>query len=794
MFEIYSNSAKMALFYARNFCQEYRNEVITPEHLLLGILKENEDIFQEITSELKEIKKSIKNSLSKEKLNKPFVFEKENVILSESIKQILAFANHLAQTLNSEKVELEHLIFSILKSNTLASQLLKSYGISTFKIRKYIQNKEKEKNVKNLPIFLETYALNLNRWVQSGKCFPHIGRENEIERLISILGRYSKNNALLIGEAGVGKTALVEALTMKILQGETPPFLKNMQIYAIDLGQLISGTKYRGQFEERLKEILKEATENENIILFIDEIHTIIGAGSSEGSLDAANILKPPLSRGQLRCIGATTYKDFKKYIEKDKALMRRFQTIMLIPSTEEDTLNILKKVKNKIEEYHQVYFPEETLKAIVHYSNQYIQGRVFPDKAIDVLDEVAARVKIKSQLPTASEKMLIEELKEINEKIKENIEKKDFENAFNLKNEEIEIKEALKILKTRNPNTGQIVSVKDVEEVISIISGVPYSFFFHNNEELFNKLKNCLKKEVLYQNEAIDKILKTFKNSFFFQQRKEKPSPVLLFYGQTGTGKTFISNLIAKEVLPNPRVYYTLEMSEYSEKFMLSKLIGSPPGYVGYEEGGHLTEFIKRNPFSLILFENIDKANSEILRIIIKIIEKGYIEDSTGEIVNFKNTIIFFTITTKSNKKILGFEDKQKKKDQKEEIENLEEIKKLVPSELLDKIDQIVFFKPFTPSELKNILKNKLKIFLEDLHNKGFTVIIENEVFENLAKKIDKNKECNAFVVENIFKTELKNPLNYFISSLDAPCKILVFLYENNILFKKEDHYAPVV
>lgn len=794
MFEIYSNSARMALFYARNFCQEYKNEVITPEHLLLGILKENEDIFHEITPELKEIKKSIKNSFSKEKLSKPFVFEKENVILSESIKQVLAFANYLAQTLKSEKVELEHLILSILKSNTVASQLLKSYGISTFKIRKYIQDKEKEKNAKNQPIFLETYALNLNRWVQSGKCFPYIGRENEIERLISILGRYSKNNALLIGEAGVGKTALVEALSMKIVQGETPPFLKNMQIYAIDLGQLISGTKYRGQFEERLKEILKEATENENIILFIDEIHTIIGAGSSEGSLDAANILKPPLSRGQLRCIGATTYKDFKKYIEKDKALMRRFQTIMLIPSTEEDTLNILKKVKNKIEEYHQVYFPEETLKAIVLYSNQYIQGRVFPDKAIDVLDEVAARVKIKSQLPTASEKMLMEELKEINEKIKENIEKKDFENAFNLKNEEVEIKEALKILKNRNPNTGQIVSVKDVEEVISIISGVPYSFFFPNNEELFNKLKNYLKKEVLYQNEAIDKIMKTFKNSFFFNEKKERPAPVLLFYGNSGSGKTFVSNLIAKEILPNPRAYYTLEMSEYSEKYMLSKLIGSPPGYVGYEEGGNLTEFIKRNPFSLILFENIDKANSEILRIIIKILERGYIEDSTGEIVNFKNTIIFFTITTKSSKKILGFEDGQKKKDQKEEIENLEEIKKLVPSELLDKIDKIVFFKPFTPFELKNILKNKIKIFLEDLYNNGFKVKIENEVFENLAKKIDKKKECNAFFVENIFKTEFKDPLNYFISSLDAPCQIAVFLYNNNILFKKEDHYAPVV
>lgn len=793
MFENYSNSARMALFYARNFSQEFRNEVLTPEHLLLGIFKENEDIVQEIIPNFKEIKKSLENSLLKEKLNKPFVFEKENVILSESTKQVLAFASHLVQTLKNEKVELEHLILSILKNNTLASQLLKSYGISTFKIRKYIQDKEKEKSIKKEPILLETYALNLNRWVQSGKCFPHIGRENEIERLISILGRYSKNNALLIGEAGVGKTALVEALSMKIVQDETPPFLKNMQIYAIDLGQLISGTKYRGQFEERLKGILKEAIENENIILFIDEIHTIIGAGSSEGSLDAANILKPPLSRGQIRCIGATTYKDFKKYIEKDKPLMRRFQTIMLTPSTEDETLNILKEIKNKIEEYHQVYFPDETLKAIVHYSNQYIQGRVFPDKAIDVLDEVASRVKIKNQLPTSSEKMLIEELKEINKKLKENIEAKDFENAFNLKSEEIEIKEALRILKNRNPNTGQIVSVRDVEEVISIISGVPYSFFFSNNEERFIKLKDYLKKEILYQNEAIDKILKTFKNSFFFKQKRERPSPVLLFYGQTGTGKTFISNLIAKEILPNPRAYYALEMSEYSEKFMLSKLIGSPPGYVGYEEGGTLTEFIKRNPFSLILFENIDKAHREILGTISKILEKGYLEDSAGEIVHFKNTIIFFTITTKSNKKILGFEDRQKKKEQKEEAGNFEEIKKLIPSELLDKIDQIVFFKPFTPLELKNILKIKIKYFIQDLDKKGFTVIIRNEVLENLTKKIDKTKECNASIVENIFNNEFKNPLNYFISSLEAPCKIEVLFYENNILFKKENNYAPV-
>lgn len=790
MFEKYTNSARMALFYARNFSQEMRSDAITPEHLLLGIIEEREDILREIVTETEEIKRKLQNLLAKDKLSRALVFEKESVVLAENTKQILAMACEFANFYCSENVDLEHLLLGILKTSSPASNILKYAGVSTLKIKKLIQGKEKEAPLK--PVLLENYGLNLNKWVQSEKCFPVVGREKELERLINILGRFIKNNALLIGEAGVGKTALVEALSMKIVKGQVPPYLKNMQIYALDMGQLIAGTKYRGQFEERIKGIIKEAMEFENIILFIDEIHTLVGAGSSEGSLDAANLLKPSLSRGQIRCIGATTLKDFKKYFEKDKALMRRFQTIILNPPSEEETLNILKEIKEKIERYHNVFFPEETLKAIVSYSNQYIQGKVFPDKAIDIMDEVASKVKNKSQMPTLSESILYEELKEIKEKMKIYMEKRDFESAFNLKKEEAEISQALKIIKEKTPNTLKMISVKDVEEVISDISGLPYSLFFPKGEDFFKKLKEGMVKQIFYQNEAVQKLIKSISNSFYSKEKKEKPNLSVLLAGPTGTGKSTSISLLAKEILPNPKFFYKMEMSEYSEKHWVSKIIGSPPGYVGYEEGGNLTEFVKSYPFSFLLLENIDKANREILNLIIQILEKGFLEDSSGETVDFRNTKIFMTVTLKTEKGSLGFGSSKSKKSGEREEEYLEKLKKILPLELLNKLDCFIFFKPFSPPELKNIMKFKIKQILEDLKNKGFSVNIKNDVYEKIFKKIEKNIDSGANYVENLVKSEIRDPLYSFISSLEPPAQIEVFLFEENILIKKEYSYAP--
>lgn len=793
MFERYSNSARMALFYARNISQEMRSEVIAPEHLLLGILEEREDILKGFLSEPEELKKKLQNLLIKEKFTKPMVFEKENVILGENTKQILALATDIASTLKNEKVELEHLLLALLKTACPASNLLKYSGISTYKIRKLIQNKEAERGSPLKPVLLETYGLNLNRWVTGEKCFPVIGRERELDRLINILGRFIKNNALLIGEAGVGKTALVEALSMKILKGQVPSYLKNMQIYSLDMGQLISGTKYRGQFEERLKAIIKEAMEFENIILFIDEIHTIIGAGSSEGSLDAANLLKPALSRGQIRCIGATTLKDYKKYLEKDKALMRRFQKIMIYPPTEEETLRILKGIKEKIEKFHGVFFPEDTLKSIISYSNKYLPGRVFPDKAIDIMDEVASKVKNKSQMPTLSESILYEELKEISEKMKKLIEKKDFEGAFNLKKEEAEIREALKTIKEKNTNTLKLISVKDVEEVISDISDVPYTFFFAKGEEFSKKIKEYIKKQIFYQNDAVQKVIKIISSAISSKEKKARPYPVVLLAGPAGTGKSTLVSLISKEVLPNPKFFYKMEMSEYTEKHWVSKIIGSPPGYVGYEEGGNLTEFVKRYPFSFILFENIDRANRDILLFISQLLEKGFLEDSSGEIVDFQNTRIFMTVTLKHNEVEFGFSNSKEKTTENLEERYRKELKKILPSELINRIDLVVFFKPFSFQELKNIMKFKIKTIVEDLKKKGYSLNIKNEVFEKLFKKIEKNLDGGANYVENLIKNEISEPLTAYLSEIEPPAKIEIFLFEDNILIKKDYGYAPV-
>lgn len=792
MFENYSNSARMVLFYAKNIAVETKSDAITPEHLLLGIAHELEENPKGIGLELKELREKLESFIKSSGKEKFLLFDKENIILSDTAKQALAFAYHFSQSLKSEKVDLEHLILGILKTQSYASSLLKSYGVSIFKIRKLILDKEKEISYPKAPLLLETYGLCLNKWVQSGKCFPFVGRQKELERLINILGRFTKNNAILIGEAGVGKTALVEALSARIVEGTVPPFLKNAKIYAIDMAQLISGTKYRGQFEERLKGIIKEAIENENIILFIDEIHTLIGAGSSEGSLDAANILKPPLSRGQIRCIGATTLKDFKKYIEKDKALMRRFQTILLMPATEEETLEILKEIKKKIEDFHNVYFPEETLKAIVEYSDRFLHGRFFPDKAIDLMDEVAAKVKIKRQMPTSSEKMLLDELNEISEKINEAIKEKDFKKAFSLKNQEIEIKEALKLLKSKTPNTKNIVCVKDIEEVVSLISGPFSPFFFKQDDEKLEEIFFKISEELNYLSSEARKIGDFLAKSLISKEKKQKPRASILLYGPKGVGKTSLSNILAKEFLSSPHYIYKMDMSEYSERFMSSKIIGSPPGYVGYEEGGALTEFVKKYPFSFIIIKNLQKASREVLNIFSSIFENGFLEDSHGDIVDFRNTIIFLLADVDFKFQDFGFKDE----DWFDALDRYEreaknEIKNIVPQEILKNVDVEILIYPPSYGHIQIQIEKKIYKFLRELKEKNYFIKINKEAIEFFLRKIEKNRIKTFSEMEKLFKIEFEEKILNFLSEKEPPLRLEIYIKNGAIHIREEFAYA---
>jgi|CXWL01.1.fsa_nt_gi ATP-dependent Clp protease ATP-binding subunit ClpC len=741
MFEKYNEKARRALFFARYEASKLGSRVIESEHILLGILREGEETVAEVFRRFHLKPEEIRREIEGERVFVERISSTAELPLSEESKKILAYASHEAEGMLHATVGSEHLLIGILRvESCLAMRILVQHGLEVFSVREEVLSIVKEREAsqqrKELP-FLTEYGRELTTLAAEGAFDPLIGREDEVDRIIQILSRRTKNNPILLGEPGVGKTAIVEGLAERIVQGRVPIFLAKKRIVALDLSLIVAGTKYRGQFEERLKGILKELRESKDLLVFIDEIHSLIGAGSAEGSLDAANILKPALSRGEVSCIGATTLKEYRKYIEKDRSLLRRFQSIQVDPPTEDETLEILEGIKDRYESFHKVRYSDGALKTAIHQSTRYITDRHLPDKAIDILDEAGARVKLRKVKDTQNLRRLEQEIRDVVQEMKAAISDKSFERAVYLREREIELREDLERLHAAADLEGVLeVGRRDIEEVISAWTGIPMASLESHEAERLMQMEATLKERVVGQDRAISAISRAIRRSRLGVSNPHRPVGSFIFLGPSGVGKTEIARRLAEFLFGTDRALVRFDMSEYMEKHAVSKLIGSPPGYVGHEEGGQLTERIRRQPYSLVLFDEIEKAHPDVANLLLQILEDGILTDAYGNLVDFKNSLVLMTSNLGSRLVVrggrMGFGEGVPEADfRRIEEEILADLRRSFSPEFINRIDEVIVFNPLGTEHLRAIVDIQLREVNQTLADRGLVLEVSLEARE---------------------------------------------------------------
>jgi ATP-dependent Clp protease ATP-binding subunit ClpC len=776
MFEKYNEKARRALFFARYEASKLGSRVIESEHILLGVLREGEEIIKEIFSRFNVKPEQIRREVEGDRLFVDRISSSAELPLSEESKKILAYAAHEAESMLHQYVGTEHLLIGILRvESSTAARILTAKGLNVYGVREetisILKEREADKQKKELP-FLAEYARDLTAMAHSAQFDPLIGREKEVERIIQILSRRTKNNPILLGEPGVGKTAIVEGLAQRIVDGNVPLFIANKRILSLDLSLIVAGTKYRGQFEERLKGIIKELKENTDIIIFIDEIHSLIGAGSAEGSLDAANILKPALSRGEISCVGATTIREYRRYIEKDRSLLRRFQAINVAPPNEVETLQILEGVKERYENFHKVKYSDTAIRSAVYQSNRYITDRFFPDKAIDILDEAGAKVKLRRVADTQNLRRLESEIRSIVKEMKKAISDKDFEKAVFLREREIELKEEVERFKQERDTVGEElmeVTKRDVEEIISSWTDIPVTSIEADEAAKLINMEDSLMRRVVGQDKAIRAISRAIRRSRLGVASPNRPMGSFIFLGSSGVGKTEVARRLAEFLFGSQRHLVRFDMSEYMEKHAVSKLIGSPPGYVGHEEGGQLTERVRRNPYSVVLLDEIEKAHPDIANILLQILEDGILTDSLGNQVDFRNTLIIMTsnlgtrfLTTKGH---MGFREQSSEGDQKSaEAMIHQELKKEFSPEFINRIDDIIIFNPLTQNELRAICRLLVDDVNLALVQKGVQIAIDDSVIDWLLRRAEEESNSGARPLRRAIQRYIEDELSEFL------------------------------
>src|SRR5271157_2265538 len=790
MFERYTEKARRVIFFARYEASQFGSPYIETEHLLLGLLREDKALanrFLRSHAAVESIRKQIEGHTTiREKVSTSV-----DLPLSHECKRVLAYGAEEAERLNHKHIGTEHLLLGLLREEKcFAADILHERGLRLSQVREEIARSSSEKMSSNRPkesSLLSEFSRDLTQAAMDGLLDPLIGRDYELERVVQILCRRTKNNPVLIGEPGVGKTAIVEGLAHK-------------RILALDLSLIVAGTKYRGQFEERLKTIMKELMENQNAIIFIDELHTLVGAGSAEGSLDAANILKPALSRGEIQCIGATTPAEFRKSIEKDRSLERRFQAVKVPPPTETDAVKILFGIKDRYEKFHAVTYTDESLKYSVYHSNRYIPDRYLPDKAVDLVDEAGARVKLRqSSLP--GEMIDVQKrIKFIVHRMENAIANHEFEKARFYSDEERKERENMRQLREKynldDSSTG-VVTKEDIEDVVARWTGVPMTSIKEEEIAKLLRIEDELHTRIISQDRAISALARAIRRSRAGLKAPGRPVGSFLFLGPTGVGKTEVARRLAEFLFGSERSLVRFDMSEFMEKHSVSKLIGSPPGYVGYEEGGQLTERVRRSPYSVILLDEIEKAHPDVFNILLQVFEDGQLTDGLGNTVDFRNTIIIMTSNIGARlmqkKTGLGFTEAGTEKKTEEQV--MAEVKKVFNPEFLNRLDEIILFNALTDNDLLCIIDLLVSQLNETLVHRQVTLIMTAEARKWLLDKTG-DRNYGARPLRRAIQKYIEDPLSETLiqGKLSRPATLEVYKDGDALAFRPLAEAGPVV
>lgn len=773
MFEKYTDKARRVLFFARYEASQFGASTITSAHLLLGLIRESEKTTMQMLEQMGINIAELKDRIVAQHQNTPKSTTNTATVeipLSEETKRVLHYALKESMSLNHKYVGVEHILLGVLRDeHAFASQLLTEMGADLYRSKEIlldILKEEKLKKKKKEHPLLGEFSRNLTDLAERGAFDRLIGREKEIERIVQIMARRRKNNPILLGEPGVGKTSIVEGLAQRIIQGDVPIELMDKRIYALDLSLVVAGTKYRGQFEERLKSIIAEASKDTSVILFIDEIHSIIGTGAAEGSLDAANILKPALSRGEIQAIGSTTHREFSKYIEKDRALVRRFQPVNILPPTENEAEYILFGLKDHYESFHRVRYSDDAIRGSVYLSNRYITDRALPDKALDLLDEAGARVKLANSTNTQAIRNLEKDLRQVADDMNEAVANKDFERAVVLREYEIKIRTQIQEEKDAVNRESEVLEVGlvDVESVVSSWTGVPVTAMQREDKQRLANMEAVLKGHIVGQDAAISAVSRAIRRSRTGLKSPNRPMGAFLFLGPTGVGKTELSKQLANFLFGDPKKLIRFDMSEYMEKHSVSKMIGSPPGYVGFEEGGQLTDRVKRNPYSIVLFDEIEKAHPDLVNILLQIFEDGQVTDAFGNAIDFRNAIIIMTSNVGSkqivSEKSLGLTQPKNQKDRNMKREAMRELKRVFRPEFINRIDEVVVFDKLEEPELLEICGLLVEEINQNLLKNHLFVEIDEEGLRLLLSLTEQDRQYGARPLRRIIQRHIEDPL----------------------------------
>ena len=750
MFERFTDKGRKIIILAREEAERHQNDYLGTEHLVLAVLRETDGIALTIIKKMGLSSEQIRLEIERNLPGGGTTMTFGEIPFSPRVKKVIEYAVEEARLLGHNHIGSEHLLLGLLREEEgIGGKILRSLGANLLTARQLTvtflrKSAPRERDRKSNTPALDEFGRDLTQLAQEGHLDPVIGRADEIERVLQILSRRTKNNPVLIGESGVGKTAIVEGLAQRIVTSEVPDNLLSRRVIALDLGSLVAGTKYRGQFEERLKVVMKEITQAGNVIIFIDELHTLVGAGAAEGSIDASNMLKPALSRGEIQCIGATTLDEYRKHIEKDGALKRRFQPIYVQPPSVDETVRIIQGLRDRYEEHHGVEITEEAILESVKLSDRYISDRFLPDKAIDLIDETGSRAKLQTYALPGELKAMEQELKKVSREKETAISLQNFEEAVKFREEEERLRKLLdeskREWKKNQEKNKPVITKEDVAYVVSKMTGIPLFKLEEEESQKLLHMEEYLHKRIVGQEEAISAVCRAIRRSRAGLKEAKKPIGSFIFLGPTGVGKTELARALAEFLFNSEDALIRIDMSEYQEKFTSSRLFGAPPGYVGYEEGGQLTEKVRRRPYSVVLFDEIEKAHPDIFNVMLQVLDDGVLTDSLGRKVDFKNTVVIMTsnLGTKLIQKgvSLGFQQAEGEQNRRIKDEVLAELRRAFSPEFLNRIDDVVVFHQLEKLHLVSIVDILIKELNVRLLDKGIQLDVTDDVKQWLIKE----------------------------------------------------------